>query len=176
MIERLETRIAFNVGPVAPPALDVDSPVLERPVYGPEIPDHINYIPRPVLQRTPSELELPAVLPTPTWTGVSDPDGMQLRDSDSALLFAAYAADGEINTIEARDWLVSMDDDTGYNRFEVGEARHQLNNSNNVELFTPESFYLLRTVVDNEVTYNDNDFVEVQEVADELFFRLSTRQ
>lgn len=156
-------------------------------VFGPPIPDHINYVPRPVLTRTVPALELPAVLPEPTETGVSvGGGGLALRDTVAANLFASYAEDGVVDLEEARDWLVSMDDDTGYNRFEVGEAKYQVNNSDNIELFTPKAFYLLTSVVNgneqnsqvsdiNNVHYNDSEFIDVQPLADAWYFTLNRK-
>lgn len=144
-------------------------------VYGPEIPPGFDYTPPPRLMPIGyvSEVQLPSRLPLPTETGVAydrgSLGGNDIYDED----FAAIAEDGLVTLREARDWLVGMDDHTGYNRFEIWMARAEVNDPANINLFTPKSFQLLTQVVNSpDFVYNNADFIDVQDKTDELWWLL----
>ncbi len=118
-IEQLEPRLA----------LDADSSMLESPVYGPDIPDDIGYIPPPMLMR-PSALVGEHVTQlqyyiennepqTDMAHPVEDADRGHIWDTDLHALFSAYASDDEITVREARDLVVDTDDSGYTSRFEV---------------------------------------------------------
>ncbi len=149
--------------------------LLAADVYGPAIPDHLDYTPPPKLLRIGyvSEVELPSTLPLPTETGVGysrgSLGGQEIYDED----FAAIAEDGVVTLREARDWLVGMDDHTGYNRFEIWMSRAEVNDPANLQYFTPKSFRLLTEVVNSpDFVYNNADFIDVQDKVDELWWEL----
>ena len=153
--------------------------LLAADVYGPAIPDHLDYTPPPKLMPIGyvSEVELPATLPLPTETGVGysrgSLGGQDIYDED----FAAIAQDGVVTLREARDWLVGMDDHTGYNRFEIWMARAEVNDPANINLFTPKSFQLLTQVVNSpDFVYNNADFISVQDQTDELWWLLRVHE
>lgn len=158
-IEKLEQRIAFDA----------------TPVYGPPIPPHLDYTPPPKLMPIGyvSEVELPAILPTPTATEQpytrASLHGRDIYDE----AFVALAEDGQVTLREARDWLVGMDDHTGYNRFEIAMATAEVNDPANLHLFDSKTFHLLTEVVNSpDFVYNDLDFIDVRDKTDELWFAL----
>ena len=193
--EQLENRIAFNVGPVAPPGLDTDSPVLQAPVYGPEIPDDIGYIPPPALMRPGTvvgedvDLIQRYIETQPPRTNMPHPIGEgfinreYIWDQPLHELFQAYAADGEITVREARDVVVSVDDGAGQevsytSRFAVFETlnyiydedyQHLYNTASQVFMInvtTDFSFDWSSVGVDAEAPYLREGIASIQPVAD----------
>lgn len=153
--------------------------LLAADVYGPAIPDHLDYTPPPALMPIGyvPEVQLPSRLPLPTETGLPHDRGSlggnDIYDED----FAAIAEDGVVTLREARDWLVGMDDHTGYNRFEIWMARAEVNDPANINLFTPKSFHLLTQVVNSpDFVYNNADFIDVQDQTDELWWLLRNHE
>lgn len=165
-LERLEKRIA----------LDADG----LDVYGPPIPDHLDYTPPIVLMPIGyvSEVQLPEVLPVPADTGLGyNRSATSFSGDVYDPAFAAMAQDGVVTLREARDWLSDMNHTQGgYNRFEIPMAKSEVNDPANLEVFTPRSFYLLTQVVNSpDFEYNDLEFVNIQNKTDELFWLLSER-
>lgn len=157
-LERLEQRIA----------LDADG----LDVHGPAIPESLDYIAPPQLMRPGQvQVDLPAILPQPSRTALPSNRNIALNGNlsyDAA--FADMASDGTVTLREARDWLVSMDNETGYNRFEVWAAQAEVNDPAHLEVFTPKSFKLLTEVVNSpDFFYNNSDFISVQEKTDLLW-------
>ena len=188
--EQLETRIAFNVGPVAPPGLDIDSPVLQAPVYGPEIPDNIGYIPPPALMR-PEAINSDDVSMLQGYIRNNEPrtdlthpigDGFINReyiwDNDLQSMFAAYASDGEITTREARDLVVSNDDGGYISRFEVFQTINYIYDEDYQSLYnTASQVFMVNMItdfnfewssigVDAEAPYLREGIESIQPVAD----------
>jgi hypothetical protein len=137
--------------------------LLAADVYGPPIPEGHVY-PEPILLLRPGQVlpqlpeSLPEVAPTNIKINRAGLAGQDVYDE----VFASYVQDGTFDLDDARDWLTGMDDNTGYNRFEIVKARNEVNDPANLPYFTPESFYLITEVVnDAGFVYNDADFIEV---------------
>lgn len=152
--------------------------LLAADVYGPEIPPDFDYTPPPILLRPGQVLpEIPEELPEPSPTNIPFNRGSLAGGAVYDAVFASLAQDGEIDLRDARDWLVGMDDNTGYNRFEVQNARSEVNDPANIPLFTPESFYLLTEVVNSpDFYYNDTDFIDVGVQTNILYNLLDKRE
>ena len=152
--------------------------LLAADVYGPEIPPDLDYTPPPILLRPGQVLpelpeSLPEVAPTNFPINRAGLAGEDIYDE----VFASYVQDGTFDLDDARDWLIGMDDNTGYNRFEIVKARNEVNDPANLPYFTPESFYLITEVVnDAEFVYNDADFIEVGGKVNILYRLLDNRE
>ena len=182
--ETLEDRIA----------LDADA------VYGPPIPAHLNYVPPPVLSRTPVQdvdvvilnqtvplsdiinntpvQQLEEQHPIPT---EGDIDRNEIWDDDLHAMFSAFASDGEITTREARDLVVSTDDGGYTSRFEVYQIYNYIYSDQYNELYNRASQVFMMLVVSEDSTSVDVDsgFLKegtdsIQPVADSWFFITQT--
>lgn len=175
--ETLEDRIA----------LDADA------VYGPPIPEHLNYVPPPVLSRTPVQ-DVDIVVLDQTYllsdiinnTPVQRPEEQhplpvelrgQIWDDDLHSMFAAFASDGEITTREARDLVVSTDDGGYTDEFEVYQIYDYIYSDQYNELYNRASQVFMMLVVSQESASVDvdNGFLKigidsVQPAADTWFF------
>ena len=152
--------------------------LLAADVYGPPIPEGHVY-PEPILLLRPGQVlpEIPEQLPEPSPTNIPFNRGSLAGGAVYDAVFASLAQDGEIDLRDARDWLVGMDDNTGYNRFEVQNAHSEVNDPANIPLFTPESFYLLTEVVNSpDFYYNDTDFIDVGFKTNILYRLLDNRE
>jgi hypothetical protein len=179
--ETLEDRIA----------LDADA------VYGPPIPAHLDYVPRPVLSRTmvivDPEVEVvgqpiplsdiinntPVQLledqhPIPA-EGFIDRD--QIWDDDLDAMFSNYASDGEITLIEARDLVVSVDDGGYVSRFEIYQLYNYIYSDQYNDLYSRSSqvFMMLvskdnTSLVDVETGFLKEGTESIQPTADYWFF------
>lgn len=156
-------------------ALDADG------VYGPAIPDHLDYVPPPKLLRGPYYEDVNVVIqgqphplsdiidntpvqqledqhPIPA-EGFIDRD--QIWDNDLHAMFSAFASDGEITTREARDLVVSTDDGGYTSRFEVYQLYNYIYSSDYNDLYNRQSqVFMMLLAEDNTGLANPDVSIE----------------